>query len=117
MGDKPSGKALRRLSSLEEAKRKLDRIHGLVEQLASARSGEEAMLRSVGRATAEVARLFADNALAVMADTAGKMAMIASRGGGLNMKVRALREMVGSLRANLETQARVIAAEDTRETA
>jgi hypothetical protein len=41
-----------------------------------------------------------------LADTAGLMAAMARRGGGLQMKVRGLRELLGSLKINYEAAMR-----------
>jgi len=41
-----------------------------------------------------------------MADTAGLMSTMARRGGGLQMKVRGLRELQGSLKINYEAAMR-----------
>jgi hypothetical protein len=40
--------------------------------------------------------------LGALADTAGIMATMARRGGGVQMKVRGLRELLGSLKINYE---------------
>jgi len=115
MGSKLSTKAQLQLGVLEEARRKVDRIYALVEQMAGARVGQEGLMPPIGRAATELARLLMNNGLGVMADTSNQIAMLAKRGGSVQTKTRGFREMVNSIKAAIDTRAKVIVAEDGRE--
>jgi hypothetical protein len=48
----------------------------------------------------------------VMADTANQMSMLAKRGGSANTKTRGLRELMNSIRAAMDTNIKIIIAEE-----
>ncbi len=112
MGSKLSSKALRMLEALEEATRKWARVHSLVEQVAVARKGQDMFLSQISRAAADVNRLFMNNGLGPLADTANQLSMLVRRAGSMQSKVRSMREMVVSVRAGIErAQKAVLTAE------
>lgn len=102
VGKKLSSGAQLKMDMLVLVRRKWDRVYGLVEQYGAARSGEDAFLSQIARASADVSRMFMNNGMGVMADTANQMAMLAKRGSGKPMKHRAMRDYVVSLRQAMD---------------
>lgn len=116
MGDKLSAKAQQRLDMLIQCRRKLDRIHGLVEQYATARKGGDSFAPLISRAAAETGRLLLGNGFGVMADHANQMAMLARRGGATQSKFRGLRELVVHLRSELDRAEKAVTSDDAEDT-
>ncbi len=114
MGSKLSSKALRILEALEEARRKWDRVHSLVEKVAGARTGQDMYLSQISRAAAHVNRLFMSNGLGPLADTANQLSMLVRRGGTMQSKVRSMREMVVSVRAGMERAKKAVLTADAQ---
>ena len=112
MAGKLSAKAQQRLEILRQGRRKVDRLHGLVEQYASVRPGGGDFAPMISRAAADVGRLFLGNGFGVMADHANQMAMLARRGGTTQTKFRGLRELVVHLRGELDRAEKAVIAED-----
>ena len=106
MAKKLSAKAQQKLDSLQEATRKLDRIHGMVEQYASSKADYYAAM--ISRAGADLGRVFMNAGLGVMADHAKQMGVLAKRGGATATKFRGLRELVGSLRGELDRATKAV---------
>ena len=115
MASKLSAKAQQALDALLEAKRKVDRIHGLVEQYATAKKGGDHFAGMISRAAKDVGRVFLNSGQGVMADHANQMAMLARRGGATQTKFRGLREMVGALQGEIERAEKKIVADDEAE--
>jgi hypothetical protein len=90
-----SGAQQAQLLFLNSLPPKFERIHRLVEEIANLQGGETTV-KTLCRSLASMLLL---NPLA---DTFGMMSMIARRGGGLQMKVRALREGQASLKTNFD---------------
>lgn len=112
MAQKLSAKAQQKIDVLEEGRRKMDRIYGLVEQLALARAGAQGSLcQMMARASTNVSRLFLVNGLGPIADTANQIVLKARGRGDVNTKVRYLRELVGSIRSDMERMEKGIRAE------
>ncbi|MGH7515961.1 MAG: hypothetical protein ACREOC_00620 [Gemmatimonadales bacterium] len=80
---------------------KFQRIHSVVEQMASMRV-DDTIVRNFIRGLDELKAASAGLNLTSLADTAGLMATMARRGGGLQMKVRGLRELLTGLKINYE---------------
>lgn len=112
MGTKLSSKALKKLDTILEARRKWDRVHGLVEQYAAQKVGEDMYLVQIARASVEVARVFMNSGYGVMADQANQLGMLAKRGVGKQMKTRAMRDFVSAVKAAMERQEKMIVDED-----
>ena len=70
---------------------KFERIHRLVEEIANLQGGEMTV-KTLCRILDELRNQSSSLTLNSLADVFGMMSMIARRGGGLQMKVRALRE-------------------------
>jgi hypothetical protein len=93
-----------KLATLEEAGILVQRLHGIVEHYAMAVRGQQAtggFRQQLMRAGTPLAGLLKPQ-FSVMADVVSSFLLIASRGGGEQVKVRALREAVASIRAQLE---------------
>jgi len=88
MAQKLSSGAQRKLDALVEARRKMDRIHSLVELAASQPSGEEMYLGQIRRAAADVGRVFMNNGYGPLADATNQMSLATKRGGKIQTKVR-----------------------------
>ena len=117
MGSKLSSKALRKLEALEEATRKWDRVHSLVEKTAGARTGQDMFLSQISRAAADVNRLFMNNGLGPLADTANQLSMLVRRGGSMQSKVRSMREMVVSVRGGIERARKAVLRDEAQRSA
>ncbi len=102
MGAKLSGSAQRALESLEEARRKWERVRSLVEQAASARTGTDMFLTMIWRAATDVNRIFMSAGQGVLADQANQLAMLVKRGGALSTKLRPMREFVAAVNAGID---------------
>lgn len=80
---------------------KFERIHRLVEEIANLQGGEMTV-KTLCRILDELRNQAASLTLNSLADVFGMMSMVARRGGGLQMKVRALREGQAGLKVNYE---------------
>ncbi|MDH3495514.1 MAG: hypothetical protein OER21_02010 [Gemmatimonadota bacterium] len=99
---KLSTQAQQELEVLTQARRKVDRLHSLVEQYAAMKKGQDAYAALIARAATELGRLLLLNGMGVMADSANQLAMLAKRGGATQGKIRGLREYVANLRPAVE---------------
>jgi hypothetical protein len=115
MTSKLSSKAQKKLDVISQARRKWDRIHGLVEQYATQKVGEDMFLGQISRASVEVSRVFMNSGYGVMADQANQLAMLARRGTGKPMKTRAMRDYISAVKAAMERQEKIILEEDAKE--
>lgn len=90
------------LAFLETLPAKLQRAHTVIEQMGAMRV-DDAVVRGFTRLLDEIKANAQALGLTGLAETAGTMGVIARRsGGGLQMKVRGLRELLGSLKINYE---------------
>lgn len=93
------------LAYLQTLPPKFQRIYSVIEEMAGLRA-DEAVVRGLCRLLDEIKGNASALSLTGMADTAGLMSTMARRGGGLQMKVRGLRELQGSLKINYEAALR-----------
>jgi len=114
MAKKLSAAAQAQFNFLQSLTPQFDRIHRLVEEMASLRL-DEARVRSLTRQLDQLKTQAASLSLAPLADTFGMMSMLARRGGGMQMKVRGLREGMASLKINHEGAVRAIQAKAAEE--
>lgn len=112
MAGKMSMAAQQTLALFDEARLKVDRLYALVEQYAGAKVNQDQFMGPIGRTAVEVNHLFMNHGFGVMADTANQIAMLAKRGGSPSTKSRGLREMVNSIRSAMETNIKIIVAEE-----
>lgn len=115
MAGKLSAGAQIKLDVLLTARRKWDRVHSLVEQYATARTGQDQYASMITRAARDVGRVFMNNGWGVMADGANQIGMLAKRGGATTTKFRGLREYVSSVYAALERQEKQIITADQQD--
>jgi hypothetical protein len=93
------------LAYLQTLPPKFQRIHAVIEEMAGLRA-DEVVVRGLARLLDEIKGNAAALSLSGIADTAGLMSTMTRRGGGLHMKVRGLRELLGSLKINHEAAMR-----------
>ena len=101
MAIKLTSKQHQQASYLETLPPKLQRATGVIELLSTAKADDHA-IRGLCRMLDEVKANAQALGLPGLADAAGIMGTMARRGGGVQMKVRGLRELLGTLRANYE---------------
>jgi hypothetical protein len=105
MAVKLSSRQQAQLAYLQTLPPKFQRIHAVIEEMSALRA-DEAVVRGFTRVLDEIKGNASALNLTGLADTAGLMATMARRGGGLQMKVRGLRELLGSLKINYEAAMR-----------
>lgn len=96
-----SSRQLAQLAFLQALPPKFQRLHAVIEQMA-AMHADERVVREFIRGLEEIKANAGALSLTSLADTAGLMTTMARRGGGLQTKVRGLRELLGSLKINYE---------------
>lgn len=89
------------LAVLEPLPRRFEHLHRLIEELASLRA-DDALQRQLTRNLDELKSRTSGIGLTALAETLGMMSMLARRTGGLQMRVRGLREGLASLKVNYE---------------
>ncbi|MGH7663759.1 MAG: hypothetical protein ACRENI_05630 [Gemmatimonadaceae bacterium] len=103
-GTKLDGAGIAKLNTLEDAVTQLQRVHGLVEQMAMAQRQEKSIasygLQIRRAATPLVGQL--KGQFGMISDIVTGLILVATRGGNEQAKVRALREAVGQIRIQLE---------------
>ena len=92
---------LSQIAVLEVLPPKFEQINRIIEEMAGLRA-DEAMVRRLCRMLDESKSAASGMGLPALADTLGMMSSLARRTGGLQMKVRGLREGLGSLKINFE---------------
>ena len=105
MAIKLSSRQQAQLAYLQILPPRFQRMHAVIEEMSALRA-DEVVVRGFARQLDELKAQAAALSLTGMADTAGLMATMARRGGGLQMKVRGLRELLGSLKINYEAAMR-----------
>lgn len=78
---------------------KIARAQNVIEQMAGG-AADEAVVRGMVRVMDEIKAGASQLKINSLADSAGNMAAIGRRGGGLQVKVRALREALASVKMN-----------------
>lgn len=96
-----SGSQQAQLIYLNSLPPKFERIHRLVEEIANLQGGETTV-KSLCRILDELRNQATTLTLNSLADVFGMMSMLARRGGGMQMKVRGLREGQASLKINFD---------------
>jgi hypothetical protein len=103
----------RRIEELDEYRRATDYLKHLVVELEANRAGQTRTIQQLSEKIVIAASQMRQRALTAnigsVADIAGTMSVTAGRGGGINMKIRALGDAVNSLYMQLEaTRAHVM---------
>ena len=101
MAPKLSSRQIQQIQYLQTLPPKFQRLQAVIEQMAT-QHADETVVRGFCRTLDEIKATAQQYSLGGLADTAGHMATMGRRGGGLQMKVRGLRELLGSLRLNYE---------------
>jgi hypothetical protein len=114
VADKLSAGAQQDLEVITMARRKLDRLHTLVEQFAVAKAGpsQDSMAAQVSRTALELGRALLQNGMGVLADQANQMGMLARRGGGPGAKLRGMRDYVAQMRPGLDRAEKAVMQKD-----
>jgi len=96
----------RRVEEIEEFQRATDHLKRLVTELESNRAGQTRTIQQLSEKIANEASQMRQRALTAgigtIADVAGTMSVMAGRGGGINMKIRALADAVNNLYIQLD---------------
>jgi hypothetical protein len=101
MDDKLTPRQKAQLEVLETLPHKFEQIHRLVEEVAGLRA-DESVIRRLCRILDEGKAAANSVNLTALSETMGIMGMLARRGGGVQMKIRGLREGLASLKINYE---------------
>ena len=105
MPQKLTSRQQAQLAFLEQLPPKFQRMHNVIEQMASLRV-DDAILRGLARLLDEIKGNAGALSLSGLAETAGIMGTMLRRGGGLQFKVRGLRELLTSLKSNYDAALR-----------
>lgn len=103
--------AQQKLILLSDFMTRVHRLHGLVEQYATTRTNPQVLEAPIRRACEQLKQSFLGAGYGPLAQLAGSMALAAKRGGAVHGKARILREGVGSMRSQLETEQKATATE------
>lgn len=107
MGTRIDGPGLAKLETLESAQTQIQRVHALVEQMATAaRIGQNTV--HFGQQIQRAAKPLVDQLkpqFGAISDIVASLVLTASRGGGEGAKIRSLREHVGQIRTQIDATA------------
>jgi hypothetical protein len=101
MAPKLSSRQQAQLAFLQQLPPKFQRIQNVIEQMSGPRV-DESIIRGMGRLLDEIKGKAGALSLIGIAETAGIMGTMLRRGGGVQFRVRGLRELLGSLKSNYE---------------
>ena len=101
MSVKLSSRQQAQVAFLQTVPPRLDRIKAVIEQM-SALQADDTTVRGLGRLLDQLKANAQGFGLTGFAETCGLMGTMSRRSGGLQMKVRGLRELLGSLRINYD---------------
>lgn len=110
-----SATAALKVGILEGFVPKVQQLHGLVENYASAKTHPDNWLGNIKRSGEQLRMKLMGGGLDSMAQQCGAIAQAAARAGNQGTKARLLRELVGNLRFQLDLEIRTIKTEDGRE--
>jgi hypothetical protein len=105
MALKLSSRQQAQLAYLETLPPKFQRIFSVIEQMSTLQA-DDVTVRGLARLLDDIKGNSGALSLSGLADTAGLMGTMTRRGGGLQVKVRGLRELLGSLKINYEAALR-----------
>jgi hypothetical protein len=110
MSQKLTADQVRQVEEIEDFQRATDRLKHLVTELESNRAGQTRTIQHLCEKIAIEASQMRQRALTgnvgTVADVAGTMSVMAGRGGGVLMKIRALADGVNSLQMQLDAALR-----------
>ena len=105
MPPKLSSRQQAQLAFLEQLPPKFQRMRNVIEQMSSQKV-DDTVVRGFARLLDEVKGKASSLSLNGLSDTAGLMGTMLRRGGGVQFKVRGLRELLGSLKTNYDAAMR-----------
>ncbi len=105
MAQKLSSRQQAQLELLQLLPPRFHRMQAVIEEMGALRA-DEVVVRGFARQLDELRAQAQALNLTRIADTAGLMATLARRSGGLQVRVRGLREQLGSLKVNYEAALR-----------
>ena len=105
MSPKLSSRQQTQLAFLTQLPAKFQRMHSIIEQMSTLRV-DDTIVRGFGRLLDEIKGNASALSLNGLAETAGLMGTMLRRGGGLQFRVRGLRELLASLKSNYEAALR-----------
>lgn len=111
MAEQLSPRQQAQLAVLEPIGRRFEHLNRMIEEMAALRA-DESLQRKLTRNLDEMKSQAAGIGLNSLAETLGMMAMLARRSGGLQMRIRGLREGMASLKINYEGALRTATAPD-----
>jgi hypothetical protein len=112
MAGKLSPGAAVKVAQLEGFVPKVARLHALVETYATARTNPDTYQSNLKRAAEQLKLSLMGVGLDQLSQLCGSIALAAHRAGSLNTKTRILRELMGSLRFQLDFAIRNVIRED-----
>jgi len=116
MAQKLTVDQLRRIQEIETYLKAVDRIKHLIGELEANRAAPARVLQSlsesIGREASHLRQKCLTSNVGTVADVAGAMSVMAGRGGGINMKIRALNDGVNSLSMQLDHALKVASTPD-----
>jgi hypothetical protein len=104
MATQLDGAGQAKMATLDEATLQLQRLHAIVERMAIAVRGQQetsSFRQQINRAATPMVGLLKPQ-FALIADQVSGLLLVASRGGGDQARLRALRESVAQIRMQLE---------------
>ena len=101
MAVKLSSRQQAQLAFLQTLPPKIGRIHSIIESM-SAGQADDVTVRGLGRLLDQIKGNAQAMGITGLTETCGLMGTMSRRGGGLQMKVRGLRELLGSCKINYE---------------
>ena len=105
MAVKLSSRQQAQLAYLQSLPPRLGRIHSVIEEMAGLKA-DDVVVRGLARLLDKIKAESSALSMGGLSETAGLMSTMTRRGGGLQMKVRGLRELLGSLKINYEAALR-----------
>jgi ABC-type phosphate transport system auxiliary subunit len=105
MSQKLSSRQQAQLALLQTLPPKFHRMQATIEEMGALRA-DEVMVRGLARQLDELRVKAQGLNLGKVAESAGLMAMMARRSGGLQVRVRGLRELLANLKINYDTALR-----------
>ena len=112
MAGKLSPSAQLRLATLADLERRVQSVHGLVEMFATTKSNPDAYEMAIKRGFTQLKMQFMGAGMDAMSQLAGSMEIASKRGMSQHAKGRILREGVGTMKFQLELEARSVVSED-----
>ena len=112
MAGKLSPSAQLRLGTLADLERKVQSVHGLVEMFATTKSNPDTYEMAIKRGFTQLKMQFMGAGMDAMSQLAGSMEIASKRGMSQHSKGRILREGIGTMKFQLELEARSVVSED-----